>query len=238
MAVQPGKPLPMPTDAAPPAAALAVRLGLALGLGLAVPRAALAGEPVAFDIPAQPLASALASYTGVTGMAALVDGELATGRRSAAVKGRLPAEEALRILLAGTGLLVRYTSGIAFTLLPAGSDAAPSIGQGAGRVADHRAYFADLQDVLEQTFCRREDARPGTYRAAFQLWIGPDGSVRASHLLGSSAAGPRDAMLSAMLEGVTVAAPPADLPQPVTIVLLPRPSGQAYECRDDARHRR
>ncbi|MFO5964546.1 TonB-dependent outer membrane receptor VreA, partial [Pseudomonas aeruginosa] len=91
-----------------------------LGLGMLLPASGAVpgdgGRPPlrlavhAFDIPPQSLASALVTYSGVTGMAVLVDGELARGRRSARLQGRFTASDALTRLLGGTGLMARYTS--------------------------------------------------------------------------------------------------------------------------------
>ncbi len=118
-----------------------------LGLGMLLPASGAVpgdgGRPPlrlavhAFDIPPQSLASALVTYSGVTGMAVLVDGELARGRRSARLQGRFTASDALTRLLGGTGLMARYTSQEAFTLLPA--QAVRNARAAAGRDAEGRA---------------------------------------------------------------------------------------------------
>ena len=49
-----------------------------------------------FDLPVQPLVSALETYGAVSGWQVVYDGALAKGRQSAAVKGRFAPDVALR----------------------------------------------------------------------------------------------------------------------------------------------
>lgn len=90
---------------------------LVLLLLLAGGRAAQAESPLlSLNLPAQDLEHALQAYSRATGMAVLVDRELTRGRRSIAVRGRFTAQEALAILLTGSGLMARYARSDAFTL--------------------------------------------------------------------------------------------------------------------------
>lgn len=193
---------------------------------------------ILFDIPAQPLAGALEAYGRTVGMAALADQALVADRRSAGVKGMLTNDQALRILLAGTGLSVRYVSRDAFTLEPTGAadavETAHAVGGGAD--ADHRGYFADLQASLIRLLCRRPETQPGRFRLGLQLWIGPDGAVLASHLLDPLGDDRRAVVMAGQLKAAFLAPPPPDLPQPVTVVLLPRASEQTSDCPDDGGH--
>jgi hypothetical protein len=166
-------------------------------------------------------------------MAALVDQELVAGRFSAAVKGHLSRDEALRILLAGNGLSVHFTSEDAFTVEPSERTTvqAPMANITRDGLRDRRSYFADLQDSLTRTLCRSADARPGLYRLGLQLWIGTDGSVLASHLLDSTGDDRRDAAIVEVVGSAVVAAPPPQMPQPVTVVLRGHPESQSVDCR-------
>ncbi|HCL2767386.1 TPA: TonB-dependent outer membrane receptor VreA [Pseudomonas aeruginosa 449A] len=216
-----------------------------LGLGMLLPASGAVpgdgGRPPlrlavhAFDIPPQSLASALVTYSGVTGMAVLVDGELARGWRSARLQGRFTASDALTRLLGGTGLMARYTSQEAFTLLPAQAvrNAAPLPAE-MPKVEQplDRRYAGAVQAALEEQLCRSPRTRPGTYRAVLQLWIGRFGEVRHSRLLGSTGDPQRDSALVESLRGVRVMqATPATLAQPLTILLLPKTTGKAMECK-------
>lgn len=69
-----------------------------------------------FDIPPQALASALASFGEATNLQILYDAALARGLRTEGVSGSYIPEQALRILLAGTGLTARFAGSGAVTL--------------------------------------------------------------------------------------------------------------------------
>ncbi|AHC48578.1 hypothetical protein AX27061_4119 [Achromobacter xylosoxidans NBRC 15126 = ATCC 27061] len=203
-----------------------------------LPPAALAQQRAAetalipFDIAAQPLDAALAAYTQATGMAVLVTSRVTAGRQGAAVRGRLAPREALRQLLAGTGLQARYTSASAFTLVEAAAPAAaarpPAAGAPAGAVT---RYAGVLQNTVTRALCQWTGAQFGRYRASLQLWIGRNGVVRQARVLAGTGDARRDEALAGVLAGLIMdTPPPADLPQPVTIVLAPRPDPRA-DCR-------
>lgn len=71
-----------------------------------------------FDIPAQPLAAAIAAYGRQSGVQVSLRAEDATGRTAAAVSGTLTAEAALTRLLQGTGLTAATATDGTVTLLP------------------------------------------------------------------------------------------------------------------------
>lgn len=64
---------------------------------------------LSFDIPAQPLASALNRFGDITGFQLVYAASLAENKRSVAVAGSLKARDALARMLAGTGLEFRFT---------------------------------------------------------------------------------------------------------------------------------
>ena len=186
---------------------------------------------IEFDIPAQPLATALVDFADRTGMAALVDGELTSGLRSSPVKGRLAPADALRVLLAGTGLSIRYAGANAFTVGLARSEPGHASGRPKnGRRADQDIYFSQVQDAVERALCRNDNTRPGRYRAAFQIWVGEGGAVQALHFLGPTGDDTRDATITALLMAIGIAPPPRDLPQPLTIILQQKPSIEGMGC--------
>jgi catecholate siderophore receptor len=95
-----------------PAAAQAPRLSLLHGTG---PSSAEVGTDtttrVRFDIPAQPLHDALSAYARQAGVHVQLDVAGAATQRSRAVSGSMTAAQALRALLAGTGLSARFPDG-------------------------------------------------------------------------------------------------------------------------------
>lgn len=62
-----------------------------------------------YDIPAQSLNRALASFARISGVDILYENALAAGRLSAPVSGAMSPQAALRALLQGTGLSARFT---------------------------------------------------------------------------------------------------------------------------------
>ena len=73
----------------------------------------------------------------------------------------------------------------------------------------HRCKPAILQRSLTRALCRLHPDAFGRYRLAFQLWLDERGKVRAV----------LQRLRSLMMDG----APPVGLPQPLTILLTPRP---------------
>lgn len=218
-----------------PGAAWAFACWFAFGLAV-LPPAALAQQRAAdtalipFDIAAQPLDAALAAYTQATGMAVLVTSRLTAGRQASAVRGRLAPREALRLLLTGTGLQARYTSASAFTLVESAASA-PAPRAPAPAPSAVTRYAGVLQNTVTRALCQWTGAQFGRYRASLQLWIGRNGVVRQARVLSGTGDARRDEALAGVLSGLIMdTPPPADLPQPVTIVLAPRPDPRA-DCR-------
>ena len=75
-----------------------------------------------YQIEAQPLGDALRRYSQLSGRNIIASSSLVTGKRSAAVRGRLTADAALSRLLSGTGLSVELVDG--GWVVRAGNDAA------------------------------------------------------------------------------------------------------------------
>ncbi|WP_411033689.1 TonB-dependent siderophore receptor [Shinella sp. BYT-45] len=68
-----------------------------------------AGQAVRFNIPAQPLSSAIAAFVRKTGWEVGFTSQAVAGKRSAPVTGAMAPAQALRTLLAGTGVSVRIS---------------------------------------------------------------------------------------------------------------------------------
>ncbi|GGF37247.1 hypothetical protein GCM10011611_49720 [Aliidongia dinghuensis] len=192
--------------------------------------------PISFDIPAESLGDALYAFSVATGIEVVSDDALIAGKRSAAVTGKYAPEAALRRLLEPTGLAVRPVDkgAIALTLarvatFPSTPPAAPAVGDD---LPDDRygPYSAALQLAVVQALCRYDDTRPGYYRVAVRLWIGPSGAVERSALLGGTGDGKRDVSLVRLLGRLTVGEPPAGMPQPATILVMPLSPQQTGDC--------
>ena len=186
------------------------------------------------DLPAQNLEQALQAFSQATGMAVLVDRELTRGRRSMGVHGRYTAQQALGVLLTGSGLMARYASSDAFTLqVPEVSRQVEPHGA-KGRAAAARinnSYAAALQTAIERSLCASPLTRPGTFRALVQVWVNREGLIEHSRLVSTTGDVQRDEALVRSLGATRVNRPaPSSLRSPVTLLLMPETAGTRMEC--------
>ncbi len=176
--------------------------------------------PIAFDVPAQPLASALETYGSISGLQVVYESGLARGRLSTVVKGTFTPEVALRMLLAGTGLSPRYMAADGFVLIP--NPSARNTPQSTLSSLAETEYFGRIQDGLRQVFCTDERARLGGYRVAVSLWIGASGAVRRSALLDSTGNTALDATLDQAIRNMNIGeSPPTGFAQPIIMIVTP-----------------
>ena len=206
-----------------------VLLLLLAGGGVAQAEAPL----LVLNLPAQDLEHALQAYSRATGMAVLVDRELTRGRRSIGVRGRFTAQEALAMLLTGSGLMARYARSDAFTLqLPDVSQPSLTRGAAARNAARiNNSYATALQQAIEASLCRSPLTRPGSFRALVQVWVNPAGVIEHSRLVSSTGDEQRDEALVRSLGAARVERPaPSSLRQPVTLLLMPDTTGTRMEC--------
>ena len=211
-----------------------VACALVLLLLLAGGRPAQAESPLlSLNLPAQDLEHALQAYSRATGMAVLVDRELTRGRRSIGVRGRFTAQEALAMLLTGSGLMARYARSDAFTL-QAPQVSPPTTPRGAAARSAARinnSYASALQQAIETSLCRSPLTRPGSFRALVQVWVNPDGVIEHSRLVSSSGDEQRDEALVRSLSAARVERPaPSSLRQPLTLLLMPDTTGTRMDC--------
>ncbi len=178
-----------------------------------------------FDIPAQPLETALAAYMTVTGVETIYDSELMAARRSTAVKGILAPDVALRVLLEGTGLS-EISAGNAFAVV----DAPRGQQYGGARLSEFGPYYSHLQAGFARIFCRHAETVPGNFRAIVRFSIGSSGELRNLRLLNSTGDLRRDAIITDELRGMVFDMPPSHMPQPVTMMVAPRAAARTGDC--------
>ncbi len=206
-----------------PSRIFGIFLGLAMTVAVAAPgeepgKGSFPTAPIKFDIPAQPLSDALYIYSSVTGIEILIPGDMVLRLRSFPVTGTFPPEDALRGLLAGTGLAPRNTGTNAFTLVPDTRNTTTT-----ALVPRYPQYSAALQASVTSALCRLRETRPGGYRVAVRLWVSSTGAVKRVGFLGTTGDADRDAILAGLLGRLVInERPPADLHQPTTVVVLPR----------------
>jgi TonB family protein len=189
---------------------------------------ASAGQ-ITFDIPAQPLASALEAYSITAGREVVYNGNLAIGRQSSSVEGVFTPEAALQELLEGTGLSPRYMAADAFVLAPSVPDprlvnTAPSV--------EVASYYGRIQASLKHAFCANSRTQPGNYRVAVSFWIGSSGTVSRAELLGSTGDRDLDATIERTIRSLAVGAgPPQGFAQPVTLMVDPQSPTMTRDCQ-------
>ena len=184
-----------------------------------------------FDIPAQPLGTALDAYAVVVGRDIYYDGALVKGRRSPGVTGMFTSDAALSVLLRGTGLAARNTGVHSFTITT------PLETGGAGAVsalterADYQRYFAAIQAGVRRVLRCSPETRSGSEQLLVRLSLTGAGAVSRVKLLSTTGLPERDEAFSRTLRRVRVdeVAPPG-MPSSVTIMIFPFPSGAEEEC--------
>lgn len=185
-------------------------------------------EPFDFDIPARSLEEALRRYATLTRRATLFRSELVAGRTSAPVQGRYAPQEALRRLLEGTGLSieqVRTGQSMAFVLKAANAPAVLSRAS-LEAVPGGADYPALVQAGVWRALCADPRTKPGEYRSLLRVQVDASGTVQRARLLRSTGESGRDAAVLAAVRRVHLnRPPPPDMPQPVTLLILPREPG-------------
>lgn len=101
---------------------------------------------------------------------------------------------------------------------PGGGDGLTVGGSGAGGGGGGSrfgGYAGALQGSLQRALQRDERTRRGAWRVTVRIWVGPGGEITRLQLVGSSGNAERDAAIQQVLNGLSVQAPPRDLPQPI-----------------------
>lgn len=184
--------------------------------------------PVDFDIPAQPLITALEAFSAASGYQILVADPGSEIGRSRAIKGAYFPRDALVQVVAGTGLEVRFTAATAAVLVR--SEASRAALAAVPSRGDRQQFEARLQADVMRALCRNSATRPGDYRAALDLWVASSGRVDRADLLGSTGDSERDQKIVAALEALRSQVPPPGLAQPSTLLVMPRASESAGIC--------
>ncbi len=190
-------------------------------------------DPQVFDIPGQPLASALERYAVISDQTVLFSDDLVAQRRSSAVEGRYTAREALDLLLSGTSLRaerVGLGARASFVLRPVVDEPSPPP-NGHVAVTLDRRHDGLLQRRIWRTLCASALTAPGAYRAVLRLDLDAQGRWTRPRLLSGTGEPRRDAAIVAALQGLPVEAPlPAGQDPTMTLLLLPTAESRAH-CR-------
>lgn len=189
-------------------------------------------EQFSFDIAEIPLAQALQQYASLTRYPTLFRSELVANRTSTAIRGMYSAGPALHAILNGTGLVAeKFNSdnsrGFILKL------AADYRNQDARGSQHWLVYSRLLQERIWQMLCGRAKTAPGQYRALLRFRVDAIGQIRQPTLLASTGDTSRDIAILAELQKLQMdAMPPADLPQPLAMLIVPNDAETSIRCSD------
>ncbi|HEY4078722.1 MAG TPA: secretin and TonB N-terminal domain-containing protein [Rhizomicrobium sp.] len=193
-----------------------------------------------FDIPRQPLATALVDFGLQADLQVLYESTLAQGRRSMPVIGAFTRDDALQLLLQGSNLVASFADDRSVVLHPVvpillESETVASIG-GGGRLTlrtlkvegeiqpDFTAYNGVIAFDLQRALLRNAQTRHGNYQVDARIWIGATGDVRRAELVRTTGDHHRDdAVFRTLQELVVSRMPPADMPEPVLVSIVVKP---------------
>lgn len=132
-----------------------------LGSGLGICQPLLADQPVhRYDLPAAPLADALNRFAEQAGINLPYDPQRVEGKRARPVKGLMPTDMALYLLLEGTGLVALQAADGNWSLQPAAAPTDTALelnstmiqGQGMGQMTENSgAYTTGLVSIGSKT---------------------------------------------------------------------------------------
>ncbi|MEJ1969097.1 MAG: TonB-dependent receptor [Rhizomicrobium sp.] len=123
-------------------------LCVALWTGQALAQA----QTYAFDIPAEPLSTALREYARVSGQQIIFTDDLVAGKSAPALHGSYAADEALSHLLAGTALVIERSPTGAIMVRPKNAEAASNDGAANGSGVETVVVTGtNLRGVVNQT---------------------------------------------------------------------------------------
>jgi len=197
---------------------------------------------IKFQIPEQPLSSALQAFSTTTGVAVLYVSGTESGLRSAHLDGEYTREAALKILLGDTGLVPRYARSDAIALVDPSApnpDAPPDSAlsgtdmsldtlhvAGASKGPDRKDlsdYIGAIQQDLQKVLKTNGATREGSYRVGVDLWVDSSRTVRRTEVFRSTGNPGRDTAVASVLQGVVIRRPaPAHTPQPVRVMIVVR----------------
>ncbi|HEY0219534.1 MAG TPA: STN domain-containing protein [Afipia sp.] len=222
-------------------------LALFVGISLTNTRAWTEGnlaQPqgvIPFNIPSQPLATAIQAFSQESGIEVFYESNIATGRTSASVEGRYPPDAALQILLDGAGFKIRFTrrNAVVLSAPSARNDLPPthalanfdlSLDTIRVNAASNRADEAQLrefgdviQSEVETVLRKNSKIRSGNYRIRVKLWIDPLRTIRHAELAQSTGDRDRDTAITDVLQGFVVSRiPPPNTPQPIRVIVAVR----------------
>ncbi len=189
-----------------------------------------------FEIPAQPLQTALEAYAKRFDVQVFYKAELVQGLRSAPVSGVYSEDDALLHLLDGTGLKATFVSPQDISITAINTDRAetrqaslePS--SATLSLAPLRIEASPYDVMLYDSYAHLVQARIRNVLGAepteslagrgiwIMVWVDPKGFIRQAVVIASSGDGRADARILEVVNGLSVLEqPPVGLPQPLHV---------------------
>jgi hypothetical protein len=188
-----------------------------------------------FFIPAQALASALDHYAAQIRLPLVYSGELVFGKTSSLVQGRYTAQDALGLLLSGTGVVAQYTSTSAGEMLTLERqkeelehDGLPD--EKKPIVSGIQAFQGHVQQRVLQALCRNTLTLPGAYDVLLRFKLNAQGAVYQVQLLDTTGNTVRDATLKKTLQQLQTAPPPSMLQDKFLTMAIAKGAQAGEEC--------
>ena len=210
--------------------------GPAVTLASAEPAAAPA-TVIHFDIPRQSLSQAVVAFSRVSGVQVLYDGGVTSQQSSTAVVGDMTSGQALRVLLTGTGFIIRYVGPRSVTLIRQAAEThSPTVMRldtlqveaevlRIGSAPRYGPYAARVLDQVRRELQSDAQTSRGVYSVTVKVWLAADGRVQRSDIMASSGKPEIDARVLRRLNGVVLSErPPPDLPQPLEFAFWAQPT--------------
>jgi hypothetical protein len=186
-------------------------------------------QDFALDIPAQPLDSALLAFSTLTGFELVYDSGLIGQATSVAVRGQLTAEDAVVLILQGSGLHARKVAARTITI-SRNSDTKRDSLQPSPERDRHAIYFAAIQDSLNAAFCDGGITRVAGQRMMLRFRVGAAGDITQLELMDLSRGGGPNPKIASALSRIKLKQPPPDLPQPVMVLISPAAGVEDLPC--------
>ncbi len=202
---------------------------------------ALSAElPVTFAIPSQRLETALKAFASAARVELFYESSVIAGQQSFSIHGTFAPEVAMRMMLQGTGLSsTSFDRGTITILSPAAKGQEPAdLKRARLGVAEFSPYLALVQTSLDQTLCHAPVAAGDPDELFARLWISPVGGVQRADLLSGTGSAERDRFYLTVLATVSIGErPPAAMPQPINLMLMPKKTRRSAACLGSAPQR-
>jgi len=176
-----------------------------------------------FNLDRMPLHDALQQYSSLTARSVIYDSSRIAGRYSSALRGSYTPDEALRRMIAGSGMQVSYATAraVSLVLAPPGQTGRFAVVSSTATQVSRERYYGVLQTQLRRLLCGHPGLDIGKYRLLLRMRIGGEPALADVLLVVATGRPELEPRVHSALQGQRLAAPPPGFGQPVTLLLTP-----------------